>query len=254
MSDAFIYQPPGAPWPKILYQDKDLLVVEKPSGLLSNPGRGDHLQDSVQLRLAQHFSPLYLIHRLDMATSGLMVFALRKKAEIALKQQFASRLVAKTYLARVAGIPCTSHGLIDLPLAAVPPQITGLPPRHQVCLEHGKAAQTYYQVLWQDHASALMQLKPITGRSHQLRVHLASLGHPILGDTIYATPAQQQAAPRLLLHATELTFNQPYSGERLHFVCPPQLPLFGPAELPALFSGEQMQRPNDKQRLDSSNV
>lgn len=240
MSDAFFYQPPGAPWPKILYQDKDLLVIEKPSGLLSNPGRGESLQDSVQQRLAQQFDPLYLIHRLDMATSGLMVFALRKKAEAALKQQFASRLVAKTYLARVAGIPRVPAGLIDLPLAAAPQLATGLPPRHQVCLVDGKAAQTYYRLLWQDHASALLQLKPITGRSHQLRVHLASLGHPILGDSIYATPEQQQAAPRLLLHATELTFNQPYSGERLYFVCPPELPLFGPSALPVLFSGEQM--------------
>ncbi len=240
MSDAFVYQPPGAPWPKILFQDKDLLVVEKPSGLLSNPGRGESLQDSVQQRLAQQFNPLYLIHRLDMATSGLMVFALRKKAEAALKQQFASRQVEKTYLARVAGIPQVPAGLIDLPLASVQQQQTGLPPRHQVCLVHGKTAQTYYRVLWQDHASALLQLKPITGRSHQLRVHLASLGHPILGDTIYATAEQQQAAPHLLLHATELTLNQPYSGERLHFVCPPELPLFGPTALPALFSGEQM--------------
>lgn len=243
MSDAFVYQPPGAPWPKILYQDKDLLVVEKPSGLLSNPGRGESLQDSVQQRLAQQFEPLYLIHRLDMATSGLMVFALRKKAEAALKQQFASRQVEKTYLARVAGIPQVTIGLIDLPLAAALQPQAGLPPRHQVCLAHGKAAQTYYRLLWQDHSSALLQLKPITGRSHQLRVHLASLGYPILGDTIYATPAQQQAAPRLLLHATELTFNQPYSGERLRFVCPPELPLFGPAELPALFSAEQMLYP-----------
>ena len=245
MSDAFVYQRPGAPWPKILYQEKDLLVVEKPSGLLSNPGRADHLQDSVQQRLAQQFDPLYLIHRLDMATSGLMVFALRKKAEAALKQQFASRLVAKTYLARVAGIPRVPAGFIDLPLAAATQLATGLPPRHQVCLEHGKAAQTFYRLLWQDRCSALVQLKPITGRSHQLRVHLASLGHPILGDTIYATPEQQQAAPRLLLHATELSFNQPYSGERLHFVCPPQLPLFGPAELPALVSSEQMLCPTD---------
>lgn len=243
MSDAFVYQPPGAPWPNILYQDKDLLIVEKPSGLLSNPGRGESLQDSVQQRLAQQFNPLYLVHRLDLATSGLMVFALRKKAEVALKQQFASRQVEKTYLARVAGIPQVPAGLIDLPLAAVPQQQAGLPPRHQVCLEHGKAAQTYYRILWQDHASALLQLKPITGRSHQLRVHLASLGHPILGDTIYATPEQQRAAPHLLLHATELTLNQPYSGERLHFVCPAELPLFGPATLPALFSGEQMLSP-----------
>lgn len=240
MSDAFIYQPPGAPWPKILYQDKDVLVVEKPSGLLSNPGRGEAFLDSVQWRLQQQFPLLYLIHRLDMATSGLMVFALRRKAETDLKQQFSSRQVDKTYLARVAGVPQYAAGLIDAPLAPVPNQAAAAPPRHQICLADGKSAQTYYRMLWQDGDSALLQLKPITGRSHQLRVHLASLGHPILGDAIYATPAQQQAAPRLLLHATELSFYQPYSGAQLRFVCSPDLPLFGPAELPALCSAAQM--------------
>ena len=242
MTDAFVYNPPGAPWPKILYQDKDVVVIEKPSGLLSNPGRGPALQDSVQQRLAQQFDGLYLIHRLDMATSGLMVFARRRKAEVHLKQQFASRQVEKTYLARVSGVPVPPAGLIDLPLA---PDLTAAStaPRNKVCLSSGKPAQTYYRVLWQQQNSALLQLKPITGRSHQLRVHLASLGHAILGDTIYATAQAQQAAPCLLLHATILTFNHPYSGERQSFYCPPNLQDFGLDQLPALYSTAQMLEP-----------
>lgn len=240
MSDSFCYLPPGAPWPKILFRDKDVLVIEKPSGLLSNPGRGDAFADSVLSRLAAQFQPLYLVHRLDLATSGLMVFATRRNAEAALKHQFASRQIAKTYLARVAGVPRCGAGLIDLPLGAVAKSDPQAPPQHQVCLQHGKPAQTYYRVLWHDTASALLQLKPITGRSHQLRVHLASLGHPILGDSIYASAAQQHAASRLLLHATALSFLHPYSGELMQFYCPPELPLFGPAVLPPLFSDAQM--------------
>ncbi len=219
-----------------------MLVVEKPSGLLSNPGRTPELQDSVQTRLAAQFPQLYLIHRLDMATSGLMVFALRRKAEAALKQQFAGRSIDKTYLARVAGIPMPAAGCIDVPLGPVPDLPAGSAPRHQVCLTGGKAATTFYHRLWHNNDSALLQLKPITGRSHQLRVHLLHLSHPILGDAIYADTAQQQAAPRLLLHATRLAFFQPYSGERLEFFCPPDLSDFGLVALPALISDEQMLR------------
>ncbi len=217
-----------------------MLVVEKPSGLLSNPGRTPALQDSVQTRLAAQFPQLYLIHRLDMATSGLMVFALRRKAEAALKQQFAGRSIDKTYLARVAGVPMPAAGCIDVPLGPVPDLPAGSAPRHQVCFQSGKAAMTYYHTLWHNKDSALLQLKPISGRSHQLRVHLLHLGHPILGDAIYANAAQQQAAPRLLLHATKLAFFQPYSGERLEFFSPPDLSDFGLVTLPALRSDEQM--------------
>ncbi len=217
-----------------------MLVVEKPSGLLSNPGRAPALQDSVETRLAAQFPQLYLIHRLDMATSGLMVFALRRKAEAALKQQFAGRSIDKTYLARVTGVPMPAAGCIDVPLGPVPDLPTGSVPRHQVCLTGGKAAITYYHTLWHNNDSALLQLKPITGRSHQLRVHLLHLGHPILGDAIYADAAQQQAAPRLLLHATKLAFFQPYSGERLEFFCPPDLADFGLETLLALLSDEQI--------------
>lgn len=239
MQPDLIYQPPGEPWPKIVYQDKDVLVVEKPSGLLSNPGRQTHLQDSVQHRLSQQFSQLYLIHRLDMATSGLMVFALRRKAEAALKLQFANRTIDKTYLAKISGVPAEQCGCIDVPIGPFPKLNATEAPRHQVDAT-GKAATTYYRTLWHDETSCLVQLKPITGRSHQLRVHLASLGHPILGDTIYATPEQQRAAPRLLLHATELAFDHPYHGQRLHFTCLPDLVDFALTQIPPLFTAEQM--------------
>lgn len=239
MKSELFYQPPGEPWPKIVYQDKDVLVIEKPSGLLSNPGRPAHLQDSVEHRLMQQFDQVYLINRLDMATSGLMVFARRRKAEASLKQQFASRTVDKTYLAKVSGVLSSQCGCIDAPLGPVPGLNPGDAPRHQVDAA-GKTATTYYRALWHDDISTLIQLKPITGRSHQLRVHLASIGHPILGDSIYAGPALAQAAPRLLLHATELAFDHPYHGERLHFTCLPDLTDFALPQIPPLFSADQM--------------
>lgn len=213
MTTPFVYSPPDLSWPRLLYQDKDVVVIEKPAGLLSNPGKGPALADSVQSRLAQQFDSLYLVHRLDLATSGLMVFALRRKAEAELKAQFANRLVEKTYLAVVAGQPKAHSGSIQLPLCADLTQ----PPKNKVCQQHGKAALTHYQQLWSDGSRSLLQLKPVTGRSHQLRVHLLALGHPILGDTLYGEPATQQAADRMLLHACALSFLQPYSAERLHF-------------------------------------
>jgi len=223
LSDTFDYQPPNGSWPRLIYQDKDVLVIKKPSGLLSNPGKGPALADSVQHRLEQQFSGLYLVHRLDLATSGLMVFALRRKAEAALKAQFANRQVDKTYLALVTGKPNSDTGRIDAPLSAD----LARPPRNKVCEINGKAALTYYQVLWSDGKRSLLQLKPITGRSHQLRVHLLSIGHPILGDALYGEAASQQACDRLLLHACSLAFNQPYSGERLQFDWVPDWSAYG---------------------------
>jgi tRNA pseudouridine32 synthase/23S rRNA pseudouridine746 synthase len=213
VTEPFIYQPPDLSWPRLLYQDKDVLVVDKPSGLLSNPGKGAALADCVLSRLQQQFDSIYLIHRLDLATSGLMVFAKRRKAEAELKQQFATRRVSKTYLAVVAGCPLQPVGSLNWPLAADP----GQPPKNKVCLNHGKAALTHYRQLWSNGERTLLQLKPITGRSHQLRVHLQTLGHAILGDTLYAEPAIVQQADRLLLHACALSFYQPYSGELLSF-------------------------------------
>ena len=209
----FIYNPPTSPWLDILYQDKDLLVLNKPSGLLTNPGRGEHLADSLLNRVQQQFPLAQLVHRLDMATSGIVVIALRRSAERALKQQFAERRVAKRYLAVVWGVLSEIEGTIDVPLIAD----SANAPKQKVCLQHGKTAITHYKVLKQLSDRALVELLPITGRSHQLRMHMLHLGHPILGDAFYAHTKALNAAPRLLLHAASLQINQPYNGTRLHF-------------------------------------
>ncbi|WP_306521475.1 pseudouridine synthase [Rheinheimera sp.] len=238
MTTNFQYQPPQTPL-ELLYRDKDLLVLNKPSGLLTNPGKGEHLHDSLLTRVQAEFPTALLVHRLDMATSGLVVFALRRKAEAALKQQFANRTVKKTYLARVFGTPEPAAGVIDVPLIA---DLTA-PPRNKVCFSQGKAAQTYYQLLPEakNHAggspqNALLALFPLTGRAHQLRVHLLHLGHPILGDALYAPDNIQKSASRLLLHAMALEIQQPYSGQPLQFLQQPDLAAFDlsqPIALPA---------------------
>lgn len=211
MTDSFIYSPPTEPWLEILYQDKDVLVLNKPSGLLTNPGRAEHLADCLLSRVQQQFPLAQLVHRLDLATSGVVVIALRRKAEAALKAQFANRSVSKRYLAVVSGVLKQSEGTIDLPLIAD----SDNPPKQKVCHLAGKAAITHYKVLQQLPDRALVELLPVTGRSHQLRVHMLSLGHPILGDAFYADDNARTAAPRLLLHAATLRFYQPYNGKAL---------------------------------------
>ncbi|GHG68190.1 pseudouridine synthase [Alishewanella longhuensis] len=216
MANSFVYNPPQLPL-VILYQDRDLLVVNKPSGILTNPGRGEALADSLLSRVQQAYPGALLVHRLDLSTSGVVVFALRRKAERELKRQFAERLVKKRYLAVVAGLMTSKEGIITLPLRADPLN----PPTQQVHAE-GKTAETAYRVLQEsskDHLErTLVELRPVTGRSHQLRVHMAALGHPILGDTFYAPESVHQAAPRLLLHAAELSLFQPYNQQPLTFV------------------------------------
>ncbi|MGP9802574.1 RluA family pseudouridine synthase [Rheinheimera sp. NSM] len=213
MTDAFIYRPPTGIPLNILYQDKDLIVLNKPAGLLTNPGRGAHLADCLLSRVQQQYPQALLVHRLDLATSGIVVMALRRKAEAALKQQFAERRVSKRYLALVWGKPVPAEGTVDLPLLAD----SHNPPKQKVCFSAGKAAITHYKVLQQLADRALVELTPITGRSHQLRMHMLQLGHPILGDAFYATPEALAAAPRLMLHAASLELNQPYNGSRLRF-------------------------------------
>lgn len=220
----FVYQPPIEPL-QVLYQDKDLLILNKPSGLLTNPGRGAHLADCLLQRVQQEYPTALLVNRLDLATSGLVVMALRKKAEAALKQQFADRTVKKLYLARVWQQPAEPKGTLQYPLLADP----AAPPRNKVCWQHGKAATTFYRCLPEQPSQphALVALTPLTGRAHQLRVHLQQLGHPILGDQLYAPAAAVKAAPRLLLHATKLALYQPYSGQQLCFFAPPDAAVFG---------------------------
>ncbi|RVT45380.1 RluA family pseudouridine synthase [Rheinheimera sediminis] len=216
MQRPFVYNPPAEPWLDILYLDKDILVVNKPSGLLTNPGRSEDMQDCLLHRVQQQFPLAQLVHRLDMSTSGLVVFALRRKAEAALKQQFASRSVKKIYRARVWG-EIAEQGMVNAPLIAD----AATPPLQKICEKTGKAALTHFQRLSFDGQSSLVELRPVTGRSHQLRVHMQSIGHPILGDAFYAHDEAYAAAPRLLLQALCLEVYQPYSSQLLRFELEP---------------------------------
>ncbi|WP_114416739.1 pseudouridine synthase [Marinospirillum perlucidum] len=210
------YQPPLEPWLDLIYQDDFLAVINKPSGLLSNPGKDPGLADSVARRIKSLSPYAELVHRLDMDTSGLLLIALRKRTESALKIQFQDRKIDKTYLARVAGRPPEPEGEIDLPLICDWPNR----PLQKVCHDTGKPSRTGYRLLQEDEASSLLELYPFTGRSHQLRVHLLALGCPILGDRFYAPPAVRAASPRLLLHAASLSLTHPETGEKLHFQAP----------------------------------
>lgn len=208
------YNPPREPWLHILYQDAHIMVVNKPSGLLSVPGRLEEHKDSVMTRIQRDFPQAESVHRLDMATSGVIAVALTKAAERELKRQFREREPSKCYVARVWGHPAAEKGVVDLPLICDWPNR----PKQKVCFETGKAAQTEYEVLeYLADNSARVALKPITGRSHQLRVHMLALGHPILGDGFYAHPEAKARAPRLLLHAESLTITHPAFGNSMTF-------------------------------------
>ncbi|EIT03892.1 RNA pseudouridylate synthase family protein [Yersinia pestis PY-90] len=192
------------------------MVVNKPSGLLSVPGRAPENKDSVMTRVQNDFPTAESVHRLDMATSGVIVVALTKAAERELKRQFREREPKKTYIARVWGHLAQDEGLIDLPLICDWPNR----PKQKVCYETGKSAQTEYQVISRDDdGSTRVKLSPITGRSHQLRVHMLAMGHPILGDGFYAHPEAKAMASRLQLHAQQLCITHPEFGTPMHFKC-----------------------------------
>lgn len=193
--------------PSLIYQDVSLLVVDKPAGLLAVPGRGSDKQDSLASRIQAAFPDALIVHRLDMATSGLIVFARGVQIQSMLSRMFRERVVEKRYVALVANRMEIGEGEIDLPLMADWPNR----PRQKVDRESGKPSLTRYQVLTHDGAASRLELEPITGRTHQLRVHLAAIGHPIIGDTLYGGAE----ATRLMLHASELRFNHPLSGEPL---------------------------------------
>ena len=204
---AFIYTPPQEPL-TILHADDDLVVVDKPAGLLSVPGRGAARADCLIERLRGEFPSVRLVHRLDLDTSGVIVFALTAQAQAHLGQQFEARRVQKRYVALVGGHPEETRGRVDLPLIVDWPNR----PRQKVCLETGRPAQTDWRVLRAEGENTRMRLVPITGRSHQLRVHMQALGHPILGDTLYASGAALDW-PRLMLHAEELRLTHPMTGQ-----------------------------------------
>ncbi|GHA65289.1 pseudouridine synthase [Photobacterium aphoticum] len=210
------YNPPKDPWLDILYLDDDIIAVNKPSGLLSNPGRDPAFHDSIFARVLRDYPESQIIHRLDMATSGLIVLALNKTAERALKAQFRERQTEKVYYARVWGEMANDEGTVDLPLICDWPNR----PMQKICFEDGKASVTHYNVVARDNNTSLVRLRPVTGRSHQLRVHMLALEHPILGDGFYAHDEAKAMAPRLQLHAAELSFFHPRTGEPMHLFAP----------------------------------
>lgn len=209
----FVYSPPSGPL-EIVHFDKDVLCVIKPSGLLSVPGRGEHVQDSLYTRILSEWPLARVVHRLDMDTSGIMVFALRRKAERDLKIQFQERRIQKRYESVVYGTTVQS-GVIDQPLMADPTRKL----RH-IVHPGGKPSETHFQFIKQVSNTSLVSLVPKTGRSHQLRVHLMHIGHPILGDRFYAPSDICSRAERLMLHSTEIQFAHPYSGMQMHFEAP----------------------------------
>lgn len=184
---------------QILFEDQNIIAVNKPAGLLSVPGRGIEKIDSVEHRIRQKYPSAMAVHRLDMATSGVLLLSKHKEAERYFKNCFATRQTQKTYQALCRGQFENQTGSIDLPLRCDWENR----PKQMVCHEHGKPSLTHYQVLTQYQNHARLELTPITGRSHQLRVHLSAIHHPIIGDTFYGID-EDKNKPRLLLHAERL--------------------------------------------------
>ncbi len=204
------------PFDLVLHHDEALVVARKPAGWLAVPGRGEDKADCLWARLAVQWPDLRVVHRLDMATSGLMLFALGLSMQRALSRAFERREVDKRYVAVVCGLVEGERGRIELPLAADWPNR----PRQRVDAAQGREALTLWQRLSADTAAGTtrLALTPVTGRTHQLRVHLAAVGHAIVGDALYESPI---AAPRLLLHAARLELRHPLTGEAVAFEEPP---------------------------------
>ncbi len=197
----------------IIFQDESLLAVDKPTRLLTVPGKGPDKQDCLYHRVLKYFPEALVVHRLDMDTSGLILFARSPEAQRLLSMLFEKREVEKSYVAVVEGIVEQDDGMVDYPMRKDMAQ--RLPPKHLVDCVRGKKAVTEWEVLGRGEATTRLALFPKTGRSHQLRVHMQSIGHPIVGDPIYGHPAE-----RLMLHAAMLSFRHPVSGEPLRLECP----------------------------------
>lgn len=205
------YNPPNDPL-AVIHADHEVLVVSKPDGLLSVPGKGPHLADCLLARVQAVYPEALLVHRLDRDTSGVMVFALTPHAQRHLGLQFEKRQTRKTYVARVWGKVAEKTGTIDLPLAVDWPNR----PRQMVDHENGRSAITDWRVMRSNDAETRLRLFPKTGRSHQLRVHCLAIGHPILGDPLYAEGAAGEF-PRLMLHSENLRFRHPDGGKGMSF-------------------------------------
>ncbi len=201
------YTPPQEPL-EFLHDDHQVVLVNKPSGLLSVPGKGDHLSDCLMARVKMVYPTALLVHRLDRDTSGVMIFALTPHAQRHLGLQFEKRQTKKTYIARVWGEMTEKTGSVDAPIIVDWENR----PRQMIDFENGRAAQTDWKVIRAKDGETRVRLMPKTGRSHQLRVHMLSLGHPILGDPFYAHgPAQDY--PRMMLHSETLQFRHPDGGQ-----------------------------------------
>lgn len=206
------YDPPNEAIP-VLYRDDDFMVLNKPSGLLHVPGRDPRLSDCLDSRMRLIYPTASVIHRLDRDTSGVVVMGLNKIAHAAIAIQFENRTTEKSYIARVYGDVIGGEGFIDLPLAID----LDRKPRHRVDHINGRSAQTKWRVIAREGDATRLHLSPLTGRTHQLRVHMVSLGHPILGDPLYAEGDALAASPRLQLHAASLSFRHPKTGELCTF-------------------------------------
>jgi tRNA pseudouridine32 synthase/23S rRNA pseudouridine746 synthase len=220
-----VYQPPPDTGLALLYADEAMIVVDKPAGLLSVPGRGEGRLDCMASRVQQRFADALIVHRLDMATSGLLVLARGPQAQRSLSYSFQSRQVSKRYVALVHGLVPDDEGEVDAPL------ITDWPrrPMQMVCTQSGKPSLTRYQVLAREAgaqpsvaacaeqmgARTRVELEPVTGRSHQLRVHMLHMGHAIVGDPLYGDAAVQARFTRLMLHACAITLPHPVTGTEI---------------------------------------
>lgn len=218
--DNFI-APPCLDEIKILFQDEYLLLINKPSGLLSLSGKNPLNIDSVHFRLVKEFSSATLVHRLDFGTSGIMVVALNKAVNAHIGKQFQAGSVGKRYTALLHGSLAEQRGEIEFPIA----KDTENFPLQKICFTSGKPALTHYEVLERiteddQYESTRVLFTPVSGRTHQLRIHSRELGHPILGCDLYGTIQTRALAPRLMLHATTLEFEHPISGERVLGCCP----------------------------------
>ena len=201
----------------VLHEDDALIAVDKPAGLLAVPGRGAEKADCLSRRVQARFPDALVVHRLDMATSGVMLFARGLAAQRELSARFEQREVDKRYEAIVSGLMAGPSGEINLPLAADWPRR----PMQKVCLTHGKAAQTRWRQLGLAAGGTRLALQPLTGRTHQLRVHLWAIGHAILGDALYGPADERPSAPRLMLHACALRLPHPDGGACLIQSSPP---------------------------------
>ncbi|AMW16147.1 bifunctional tRNA pseudouridine(32) synthase/23S rRNA pseudouridine(746) synthase RluA [Glaesserella parasuis] len=216
------YNPPVEPWLDEVYRDNHILVINKPSGLLSVPGNRPEYQDSAMVRVQQKYGFTEPAHRLDMATSGILLFALSKQAEKELKRQFREREPKKHYQALVwgkLGEKVGDTGTMNFPLICDWENR----PRQKICYERGKQAVTFYEIFAHyPNNTTRVTLTPYTGRSHQLRVHCLALGHPIVGDKFYANPLAKSLSPRLCLHAEALTITHPVTQELMTFEAKPE--------------------------------